>query len=76
MQDKENLDEDEKLKPEIIEQINKVYLASLIKDWKNIKDGEKKIDVTDKNKIKLMENTYINKFVVEKSSQLGNYRKA
>jgi hypothetical protein len=70
MQDESNK-EDGKLKPEIIENVNKVYLSSLIVSWKNIEDAKK---VTDEAKLKLIENDYILSFIMEHSSDLGKYR--
>ena len=71
MQDKGNLDEDGKIKTEIIEEANKVYLSSLIVSWTNIEDFKK---VTDEAKLKLMENDFISRFVIDKSSNLGNFK--
>lgn len=63
--------EDEKLDDEVLEAINKKYLSSLIVDFENIEDFKK---VTEDAKIKLMENDIISKFVLDKSSKLGNFK--
>lgn len=69
-QDENNM-EDGKLKPQLIEDINRVYLSSLIVSWKNIEDFKK---VTNEAKLKLMENEYIFDFVLSISSTLGNFK--
>ena len=70
MQDESNK-EDGKLKAEIVENVNKLYLSSLIVGWKNIEDFKK---VTDEAKIKLIENEYILSFIMECSSDMGKFR--
>ena len=70
MQDEDNK-EDGKLKSDLIENVNKIYLSSLIIGWKNIDDFKK---VTDEAKIKLIENEYILAFVMECTSSLGNFK--
>lgn len=72
MQD-DNNKEDGKLKSELIEGINKVYLSTLILSWKNIEDFK---EFTDEAKLSLMENEIIANFVLECSSDLGKYRAA
>lgn len=70
-QEPDNLDDDKKLKPELLEEINNVYLSSLIVSWQNIEDFKK---VTDEAKLELMKNEHISKFVLDKSGKLGNFR--
>lgn len=70
-QEPDNLDDDKKLKPELLEEINNVYLSSLIVSWQNIEDFKK---VTDEAKLELMKNEHISKFVLDKSGNLGNFR--
>lgn len=70
MQDENNL-EDGKLKPEILEEINFEYLASMIVSWENVTIGKKKLDCNFENAKKLLENELIFRFVNEKFISMG-----